>query len=94
MSSASTAIKDNLGRVKDILDLCGAGRAALVEFGPDSPGGDIQLLVEIAPGRSLLDIIPAEEQLSALLERPVILIPEQSLHPDQARRLRGSARPI
>ena len=73
---------------------CGAEKAALVETGAGSPGQEIHLLVRVAGDKSLLDIIPAEEELAGLLGRPVFLIPEQSLHPDQARRLRASGRPI
>ena len=94
MSWAESLITAHLERVRSILASCGAEKAALVETGAGSPGQEVHLLVRVAGDKSLLDIIPAEEELAGLLGRPVFLIPEQSLHPDQARRLRASGRPI
>ncbi len=96
MFSPDSSIRKHLKEIKRTLDSCGAGEAALVEPGAlgRASGEEVHLLVRMAGDRSLLDIIPAEEELARLLERPVFIIPEQTLHPDQARRLRESARSI
>lgn|GEM_PF-5650710 len=87
------------GRRARILELaagCGAGRVRLLdplEMG-GRPGEEVFLLVRMDPQKTLLDICPVEEELGRLLGRPVLIIPEESLHPDQARRLAATAREI
>ena len=39
--------------------------------GEDRPDSDVDLLVDVEPGRSLLDVIALEQDLEALLGRPV-----------------------
>ena len=93
MSSAETPLGEHLKAVRRILDSCGASEVRLLRGGGMGSGGgdEVHLLVEMAPERTLLDIVPAEERLTRLLERPVLIIPVQTLHPDQARRLKAGA---
>ena len=45
-----------------------------VARGEDSPGSDVDFLVEFQPGSSLLDVIRLEEELSQLLDCPVDVV--------------------
>ncbi len=67
----------------------------LEEGSPGSPsGGDVRFLVRMEEERTLADIVPAEEELARLLGRPVFIIPVQTLHPDQARRLKSGGKSL
>jgi predicted nucleotidyltransferase len=52
-----------------------------VARGEDRPGSDIDLLVELRPGRSLLDLIGLENDLSDLFGRKVDVATRRSLKP-------------
>ncbi|MBI3694639.1 MAG: nucleotidyltransferase family protein [Acidobacteria bacterium] len=54
------------------------GSVARGEAGPDS---DLDLLVEMAPGRSLLDLIAVEQDLEDLLGRKVDVLTEAAVSP-------------
>ena len=47
----------------------------------DGPASDLDLLVDLAPGRSLLDLIAIKQDLEDLLGRPVDVATERSLSP-------------
>ena len=83
-------------RILELTAGCGADRVRLLDPREMGGGGgeEILLLVRMDPRKTLLDICPVEEELTRLLGRPVIIIPEESLHPDQARRLAGKATEI
>lgn len=52
-----------------------------VARGEDQPDSDLDLLVEMEPGRSLLDHIALKQDLEDLLGREVDVVTEASLHP-------------
>jgi predicted nucleotidyltransferase len=49
--------------------------------GEDRPDSDIDLLVEVDPGRTLLDVIGFEQDVEELLARPVDVVTEGGLSP-------------
>jgi len=49
--------------------------------GKNRPDSDLDLLVDLEPGRSLLDIIAAKQDLEDLLKRSVDVVTERSLSP-------------
>jgi len=49
--------------------------------GDDRPDSDLDLLVEMEPGRSLVDHVALKQDLEGLLGRDVDVVTEQSLHP-------------
>lgn len=49
--------------------------------GEDGPNSDIDLLVAVEPGRTLLDVIGFEQDVEELLARPVDVVSEGGLSP-------------
>jgi len=47
--------------------------------GEDRPGSDVDRLVDVEPGRTLLDVIGFEQDLAELLARPVDVVTEGGL---------------
>ena len=85
-------LKDELNRLRaEILAVAaehGADRVRVfgsVARGEDSPDSDVDFLVALRPGRTLLDLIRLELQLEALLGRRVDVVTEDSLN-DPVRR--------
>ena len=62
-----------------------------VARGEDRPDSDVDLLVDVEPGRSLLDVIALEQDLEALLGRPVDVQTDASLSPYQQQRILADA---
>ena len=52
-----------------------------VARGDDRPESDLDLLVEMAPDRSLLDLVALSQGLEELLQRKVNVLTDASLHP-------------
>jgi predicted nucleotidyltransferase len=52
-----------------------------VARGEDGPDSDVDLLVDLAPEVSLIDLGRAEVELTRILERPVDVVPERMLKP-------------
>jgi predicted nucleotidyltransferase len=55
---------------------------------------DIDLLVDMEAGRTLLDLIAMERSLRARLGRPVDVVTERSLSPHLRKRVLAEARPV
>ena len=49
--------------------------------GEDRPGSDLDVLVDLESGRSLIDHIALKQDLEDLLGRDVDVVTERSLHP-------------
>jgi len=49
--------------------------------GDDGPGSDLDLLVELEPGRSLLDLVAIKQDLEDLLRCPVDVVTADALSP-------------
>ena len=62
--------------------------------GNDRPGSDLDLLVEMDADRSLLDLVGLEQELEQVLERPVDVLTDGSLHPQLRQRILADARPL
>ena len=62
--------------------------------GEDQPESDVDLLVDMASGRSLLDLVGLGQDLEELLDRKVDVVTDASLHPAFRERIRGEARPL
>jgi predicted nucleotidyltransferase len=62
-----------------------------VARGDDHPTSDIDLLVDVEPGRSLLDIIGLEQDLEELLGRRVEVLTDGGLSPYLQRRILDEA---
>jgi predicted nucleotidyltransferase len=59
--------------------------------GDDHEESDVDLLVDIEPGRTLLDLIPLEQDLQQLLGRKVEVLTDGGLNPYLERRILAEA---
>lgn len=55
---------------------------------------DVDLLVDMQPGRSLLDLIGFEQDAAELLGRPVDVVAEGGISPYLANRILAEAQPV
>jgi len=62
--------------------------------GDDDAESDIDLLVEVEPGRSLLDVIGFEQDLSDLLGRRVEVLTDRGLNPHIQEHILTEAAPL
>jgi uncharacterized protein len=67
------------------------GSVARGEAGPTS---DVDLLVEMDPGRSLLDLIELSQTLEAFLQRKVDILTDGGLSPYLQQRISAEAVPL
>lgn len=65
-----------------------------VARGDDRAGSDVDLLVNMEPDRSLLDIVGLGQDLEELLERRVDVLTDASLHPALRERILAESRPL
>ncbi len=83
-----------------VLSLAAARGASFVRVfgsaanGLDHEGSDLDLLVELPRGTSLLTIVGLQQELSDALGVAVDLCTERELHPDIAPRILAEARPV
>jgi hypothetical protein len=62
--------------------------------GDDRPGSDLDLLVEMESGRSLLDLVALGQELEDLLQRKVDVLTDTSVHPAIRPHILADARPL
>jgi uncharacterized protein len=62
--------------------------------GTGTPASDLDLLIELAPGRSLLDLIAIEQDLEDALGLEVQAVSEAGLHPMLRERILAEAVPV
>jgi len=62
--------------------------------GEDRPDSDLDLLVEMDPGRSLLDLIALGQDLEELLDRKVDVLTDIGVHPAIRPHILADARPF
>jgi len=62
-----------------------------VARGDDRPNSDIDLLVDVEPGRTLLDVIALEQDLQELLGRRVEVLTDGGLSPYLQQRILAEA---
>ena len=92
--------KDRLPEMRDrIVSAAAANGASNVRIfgsvarGEEDERSDVDFLVYLEPGRTLLDIVRLEERLERLLGRPVDVVTESSLaEPTRSRALREAVR--
>jgi predicted nucleotidyltransferase len=65
-----------------------------VARGEDRPGSDVDLLVDMEPDRSLLDVVGLGQDLEELLDRRVDVLTAASLHPRIRARVIAESRPL
>jgi predicted nucleotidyltransferase len=84
-------------RRKDILTIASRhGARSLRVFGSIArgdahDGSDVDLLVDLEPGRSLLDVIAIKQDLEDVLGRPVDIVTEAALSPYIRQRVLAEA---
>lgn len=62
--------------------------------GEDRPDSDLDLLVDMESGRSLLDLVGLAQDLEDLLLRKVDVLTDASIHPALRPRILANARPL
>jgi predicted nucleotidyltransferase len=62
--------------------------------GEGSDGSDLDLLVTLGKGRSLLDLVGLKQDLEDLVHRPVDVVTEQALSPYLRERVLSEAVPL
>jgi len=65
-----------------------------VARGEDRPESDVDLLVEMEAGRSLLDLVSLGQDLEDLLHRRVDVLTDDSVHPSVRSRILAEARTL
>jgi predicted nucleotidyltransferase len=65
-----------------------------VARGTDGPDSDVDFLVELEPGRTLLDLMALIREWGALLGRRADVTTPAALHPLLADRILAEARPL
>ncbi|MCA1586962.1 MAG: nucleotidyltransferase family protein [Acidobacteria bacterium] len=65
-----------------------------VARGEDRADSDVDLLVDMDPDRSLLDIVGFGQDLEELLDRRVDVLTGASLHPALRERILGESQPL
>lgn len=86
--------------IREILEVArrhGAGRVRMFGScarGQQTPDSDIDLLVELEPGRDLFDLIELKQELEKKLRRRVDVLTEQSLSPYIREEVLREARPL
>lgn len=87
-------------RRQEILDVAASHGARNVRLfgsiarGEAHPDSDVDLLVEMDPDRSLLDLVGLGQDLEALLDCKVDVLTDASLHPALRDRILAEARPL
>lgn len=88
------------GKRRDILQIAARHGARNVRLfgsaarGEDRPDSDLDLLVEMEPGRSLLDLVALGQELEDLLHRKVDVLTDSSVHPAIRPHILADARPL
>lgn len=80
----NTAIRNHRDEILRLARAHGARKLRLfgsAARGDDRSDSDLDLLVEMEPGRSLVDHVALKQDLEGLLGRDVDVVTEQSLHP-------------
>lgn len=92
----SAALARHRDRIVALTGARGAGRVRVfgsVARGLDHEGSDLDLLVDLPPGTSLLSVVGLEQALSDSLGVKVDLCTERELHPALRERVLAEARP-
>jgi hypothetical protein len=96
MAGRLAAIESHRGEIRAIARRHRAMSVAVfgsVARGEDAPGSDVDVLVEFAPGASLLDLMAIQDDLEALLGCPVDVVSRGGLK-DRDEHIRREAIPV
>lgn len=91
---------DLQGRRQEILQIAARHGARNIRVfgsaarGEDRPDSDVDLLVEMESGRSLLDLVALGQDLEDLLHRKVDVLTDSSVHPAIRPHILADARPL
>ena len=88
---------DNTRKLVSIARKHGAVRAALFGSfarGDARPDSDLDVLAELEPGRSLIDLVRLERQLREELGLKVDVVTPKSLHPLVLERVMAERKPV
>lgn len=94
---AGSTLTELHGRRSEIVEVArsrGASRVRVfgsVARGDDTSTSDVDFLVELEPGRNLLDLGGLLMDLSDLLQRNVVVVTERGLRPRVAKRVLADA---
>jgi hypothetical protein len=91
------AVAELREQVRDVMRKRGVVRASVfgsVARGEDHPASDVDFLVELEEGRTLLDLAGLRLDLEDLLERDVDVATPASLHPQLRERILEQQVPI
>jgi predicted nucleotidyltransferase len=83
--------RDEILSLADRLGACNVRVFGSVARGDDRPESDVDLLVDVEQGRSLLDVIGFEQDLEALLGRRVQVLTGGGLSPYLQQRILNEA---
>lgn len=84
MTKTQAQIQDIKNKVLPILKHAGVKRSSLFGSyvrGDQTKGSDVDMLVELPDGKSLLDLVRLQRQLTETLGKKVDLITYNSIHP-------------
>lgn len=84
MAEISRLLKEKRREILETADRCGARNLRVfgsVARGAARPGSDLDVLVELDKGRSLLDIVALKQDLEDILGLPVDVVTEAALSP-------------
>ena len=97
----ASAVAMNLEQQRDtIIDIASRHGARNVRVfgsvarGDDRPASDLDLLVDMEPDRSLLDLVGLAQDLEALLHRNVDVVTHASLHDAIREQVLAESRPL
>jgi predicted nucleotidyltransferase len=97
MALVAVDVEELSGRMMPILRRFGVRRASIfgsLARGEGSEGSDVDVLVELEPGRSLLDLAGLKVELEEALGRRVDVLTYDSLHPLLRDRVLKEQKPI
>jgi predicted nucleotidyltransferase len=90
-------LQEKRGDILQIASRHGARNLRLfgsVARGEDHAESDLDLLVDMEPGRSLIDLVALGQDLEDLLQRKVDILTDASVHPALREQILAEARPL
>lgn len=97
MAAARTVLTEKRDDILRLAALRGAGQVRVfgsVARGEDGPGSDIDLLVVMDEGRSLIDLIGFWQDVTDLVGRKVDVVTGRGLNSHIRKRVLAEARPL
>jgi uncharacterized protein len=85
---------------EEILAICSSHGARNVRVfgsvarGEDGPGSDVDLLVEMDPGRTIMDVVSVYQEAGDVLNRKVDVVTDPGVSPYLRKSILSEARPL